>query len=146
MYKRQGLGDVYKRQDQRIRSTDDLFKFSICRCRRCWSVERDAVFWSDEIEYQFWYPPLSDEEKCNITPDTYWVCPECFAIQMEIVKRRKKEKYYYFREYDIADTLYSIGIKKPEDIEAFLKEEAKFFDDEYYEAEDRSYRKQDLGG
>lgn len=94
--------------EQKIRSMDDLFQFSICRCWGCRSIEKDAVFWNGEIEDQFVYPPYGENEEIDHTSDTYyyfWVCPECYKTMMESVERSKREKYYYFREYNIKATL-----------------------------------------
>ena len=110
--------------EQRLRSIDDLFQLSICRCRRCRNTERDAIFWNDEIIDQFTYPPYSEDEEINHSSDTYyWLCPECYKAQMERIEKAKKEKYYYFREYDIKATLKELGIDRPEDIEKYIEEE-----------------------
>lgn len=131
--------------EKKIRSMDGLFQFSICRCWRCRSVEKDAVFWNNEIEDQFAYPPYGENEEIDHTPDTYyWVCPECYKWMMENVERRKAERYYYFREYDIRATLKDLGINKPEDIDKYIEEENKYFedfDDAYYEKDGRWYKK-----
>lgn len=131
--------------ERNLRSMDDLFQFSICRCWRCRSIERDAVFWNGAIEDQFAYPPYGEDEEIDHT-DTYyyWVCPECYKAQMERIERHKKEKYYYFREYDIRATLRDLGIEKPEDIHKYIEEENKFFndfDDTYYEKDGQLYKK-----
>ncbi|MFW9970078.1 MAG: hypothetical protein ACFFDF_07735 [Candidatus Odinarchaeota archaeon] len=116
--------------NQSLRSMDFLFQFSICRCWRCRSVEKDAVFWSDEIEDQFAYPPYNENETIEHPPETYfWVCPECFKWMMQNVESRKKEQYYYFREYGIKATLHELGIDRPQDIDKFMEEENKFFED-----------------
>lgn len=134
-----------QRIDQKVRSMDDLFQLSICRCRRCWNKEKDAVFWNGEIEDQFAYPPYGKGEKIDHTPDTYyWVCPECFEAQMKIIERREKEEYYYFREYDIRASLKELGIDKPEDIEKYIEEvkrEEEWLGEGYFETSDKLKRK-----
>lgn len=130
--------------DQEVRLMDDLFQFSICRCRRCRDTEKDAVFWDGEVDDQFIYPPYSSAEKVELSTPSYWLCPECYKWQTENYKRLRKDRFYIFREYNFSATLGELGIDKAEDIDKVVDEERKYFDEDYYEAEDRLHRRTEI--
>lgn len=126
--------------DRKIHSYHDLSYFSICKCCDCKSIEKDAVFWSDEINFQFFYPPLSESEKAEMENLTYWLCPDCYEERMKRVEENIKEKVYDFREYGFCGSLKELGIDKVEDIKELIEEENKYFDDEFCEIQDKHYR------
>ena len=126
--------------NKKIHSTHDLAYFSICKCADCKSIEKDAVFWDGEIDYQFWYPPLSDEEKARRETLTFWLCLECYEERMRRLEKNKDEKVYHFWEYGFDASLQELGIDKVEDFDKIIEEERKYLDEEYYEIEDKYYR------
>ena len=127
--------------NQKIHAYHDLSYFSICRCPDCKSSEKDAVFWSDEVNYPFYYPPLSESEKAE-RRKTYWLCPNCYEERMKRIEENKKDKVYIFHEHNFCASLKELGIDKVEDIKDLIEEESKYFDDEYYKILDRHYREE----
>ncbi len=89
---------------------------SICRCYHCNSFEKDAVFFSEEIYYPMYYPPVSVKERL---PETYWLCPECYEMEMSYFKKCKNKKYYYFHQCGTFASLKELGLKKLEDYKAW---------------------------
>lgn len=101
---------------------DRLYKLlfdSICICKSCRSIERDAVFVHHDVIDQFIYPPLKETEKHS---PSFWNCPSCYEKLMKKVQFYKKEEYYFFREYGIFDTLDGIGIDNLDDLDKFQED------------------------
>ncbi|KKL65216.1 hypothetical protein LCGC14_2157180 [marine sediment metagenome] len=118
-----------ERIDKKIRSTFDTAYFSICKCCDCKSVEKDAVFWNNEINYQFWYPPLSEAEIAEKNTLSFWICPECYKERMERIEKNIEEKIYSFHQHYFVASLAELGIDKVEDFDKMVEEENKYFDE-----------------
>lgn len=102
--------------NQEINELYRLVFDSICICKFCRDTERDAVYIHHNVIDQFTYPPLEKHEKHS---SSFWVCPDCYRKLMEKVEFYKKEGYYFFRNYGIFDTLKSLGIESPDELDEF---------------------------
>jgi hypothetical protein len=111
-----------QRLHDKSQSIYDLLFVSICRCHRCNSFEKDAVFWSEEIYYPMYHPPVSVEEK---PPKTYWLCPECYEISMSDFKHHKNNEYYYFHKVATFASLKELGFKTLEEYDLDRKKQKK---------------------
>ena len=89
-----------------------LIQVSICRCYRCGSFEKDAVFWSQEMYYPMYYPPVNVKET---PPKTFWLCPECYEKEMDSFNYYQDKKYYFFHQDGTFASLEELGIDKLED-------------------------------
>lgn len=101
-----------QRLDKRLTFTYNLLYVSICRCYRCGSFEKDAVFFSEEIYYPMFYPPVDVRKR---PPETYWLCPECYEEEMDDFNYYKDKKYYFFHQDGTFASLEELGIDKLED-------------------------------
>jgi len=101
-----------QRIDKKLAFVYNLLYVTICRCYRCGSFEKDAVFFSEVIYYPMYYPPV-DAKK--MPPRTYWVCPGCYETEMDNFNYYKDNKYYFFHKDGTFASLKDLGINKLED-------------------------------
>lgn len=100
-----------KNLEKARRSIYELLYISICRCHDCNSFEKDAVFFSEEVFYPLYYPPVDVNTRM---PNTYWLCPDCYQVHIKKLEEWKKDGYYIFQDGVVA-TLEQLGLEKLED-------------------------------
>lgn len=111
-----GNTEGMKKLEKTRRSIYKLLFVSICRCFDCNSFEKDAVFFSEEVYYPMYYPPIDIKIK---KPRAYWLCPECYQKRIEILEQWLRDGYYYFHQSGETATLEQLGLEKLEDYKAW---------------------------
>ncbi len=96
-----------QRLDTKLVFAYNLLYVSICRCYRCGSFEKDAVFWSEEMYYPLYHPPVDIKKT---PPKTFWLCPDCYEQELSNLKHHKDNNYYFFQDGTFA-SLKELGFK-----------------------------------
>ena len=98
--------------NEKVNNIYELLYISICRCHDCNSFEKDAVFFSEEVFYPLYYPPVDAK---TMKPETYWLCPDCYQVHIKKLEEWKKDGYYIFHQDGTVATPEQLGLENLED-------------------------------